>query len=123
MPHKDRNKRVEYGKTWYQAHKSEVMARSKKRQLDIREWYRAYKSTLFCADCGEDHPACLQFHHKNKEEKSFNVADVAGSASSIKALIREINKCDVLCTNCHAKRHWREVRETDNLEEIIPPEQ
>lgn len=126
MPHKDKTKRAEYsreyGKTWYQAHKGEVIERRKKRQLDIREWYRDYKKTLCCAGCGEKHPACLQFHHKSREGKSFNIADVAGRASSIKALRKEIDKCDVLCVNCHAKLHWRETHETDTWEEVIPLE-
>jgi len=123
MPYKDKNKRVEYsreyGKIWYQAHKEEVMERRKKRQPDIREWYKNYKGILCCADCGEKHPACLQFHHKNKEEKHFNIAEVADRASSIKALKEEIDKCEVLCVNCHAKRHWRERHEMNAWEEVI----
>ena len=42
--------------------------------------------------------------------------------TSIKTLIKEIKKCDVLCVNCHAKQHWRETHETDNWEEIVPGE-
>jgi hypothetical protein len=33
-----------------------------------------------------------------------------------------LKKCDVLCVNCHAKRHWREMHKTDNWEEVMPVE-
>ena len=69
--------------------------------------------------CGGNHPACLQFHHRDKSEKSFNVADRASRASSKERLFDEIKKCDVLCVNCHAKIHWRETHETDSWEEIL----
>jgi len=117
MPYKDKDQRTRhsklYGRIWYQDHKEEVMERRKQRQIQIQKWYREYKRTLSCLDCGEDHPACLQFHHKNKAEKDFNIADVASRASSIGVLLREMDKCEVLCVNCHAKRHWNEMHKTE----------
>jgi hypothetical protein len=127
MPYKDERRRKEYhseyNKGWYQRHKDEVIARRKKRQLEIRYWFMRYKSTLSCIDCGISHPAVLQFHHRNRSEKSFTIADVVRKASSLKQITDEINKCDVLCVNCHAKRHWRETHEKDSWEEIIPIEE
>lgn len=124
MPYKDKNKRIEYareyGATWYQRHKDEVMERGKRTKNEIKEWYREYKRTLYCMICGENHPACLQFHHRNKAEKAFNIADMARRPTSKKRIIDEIKKCDVLCVNCHAKRHWRETHVTDSWEEVLP---
>jgi len=126
MPHKDKDQRArynkEYGKGWYQEHKEEVIERRKRQQTEIKRWYVDYKSTLRCMICGESHPACLQFHHRNREGKSFNVADMAMRPSSKKRLLSEIEKCDVLCINCHAKLHWRETREIDTWEEVVSPE-
>lgn len=126
MPYKDKTKakehHKEYHKGWYQRHKEEVMERRKKRQVDIHDWYRRYKSTLHCADCGMNHPACLQFHHRDREDKSFALGAVAARATSIKALMKEIEKCEVLCVNCHAKRHWREKHASDSWEEIVGSE-
>lgn len=126
MPYKDKNRRTaynkEFGKKWYQAHKKEVVERRKKRQIEIKKWYDSYKSTLCCMVCGESHPACLQFHHRDRSEKSFTIGAIATRATSKKRLINEIAKCDVLCVNCHAKVHWRERHETDSWEEVIPPE-
>ena len=119
MPYKDKEKAAEYQKGWYQQHKGEVIAKRKKRQLEIRHWFMRYKSTLYCMDCGMSHPAILQFHHRNRAEKSFTIADVVRRAASIKQITNEMKKCDVLCVNCHAKRHWGESHKTDSWEEIL----
>src|SRR5579859_5983303 len=126
MPYKDSEKRRAYAKEngarWYQQHKEEVIARRKQRQLDIHNWFRRYKSSLACADCGISHPAVLQFHHRDGAKKNFNISAVVSRAKSLKQITDEIEKCDVVCVNCHAKRHWRETHETDSWEEVIPPE-
>lgn len=112
MPYKDKDQQKkyskEYGHSWYQAHKDKVIEKRKRNQGKIKEWYRYYKSQLQCSMCGENHPACLQFHHREREDKSFNVGDMARRPTSKKRLIDEIAKCDVLCVNCHAKLHWEE---------------
>jgi hypothetical protein len=101
MPYKDEQTRKEYHKNynkgWYQRHKEEVIAKRKKRQLEIRDWFMRYKSTLCCINCGISHPAVLQFHHRNRADKSFTIADVVRRATSLKQIINEIKKCDVVC--------------------------
>lgn len=126
MPYKDKDRakehHKEYHKAWYQSHKEEVIERKKKRQLEIYNWFRRYKSGLQCADCGISHPALLQFHHRDRAEKSFTISKIVSRATSVQQIMREIEKCDVLCVNCHAKRHWKENHKTDNWEEILPEE-
>lgn len=73
-----------------------------------REWYRALKSTLGCSICGESHPACVEFHHTDPSKKEFSIAHGAGQAISKERVLREIEKCDILCANCHRKLHWKE---------------
>src|SRR6266851_6679087 len=123
MPYQDKDKAKEYQKGWYQQHKEEVIARRKKRQLEIHNWFRQYKSTLYCMDCGVSHPAVLQFHHRDRAEKSFTISKVVSRATSVKQITREMKKCEVLCVNCHSKRHWRETHETDSWEELLPKKQ
>ena len=123
MPYKDKNKAKEYQREkhrrWYQEHKEVVVERKKQRQLEILNWFRRYKSSLCCVDCGISHPAVLQFHHRDKTEKSFTISKVISRAASINQITREIAKCDVVCVNCHAKRHWREMHETDSWLEMV----
>ncbi len=123
MPYKDKDKAKEYHKEyhkgWYQRHKNVVIERRKNRQIEIRNWFRRYKSTLYCMDCGINHPAVLQFHHRNRADKGFTIANVVSRATSIKQITNEMRKCDVLCVNCHAKRHWREINGNKSWDEII----
>ncbi|HBE26330.1 MAG TPA: hypothetical protein DDW33_11660 [Ktedonobacter sp.] len=124
MPYKDKEKakeyQKEYQKGWYQRHKDEVIERKKQRQQDIHNWFRRYKSTLYCMDCGISHPAVLQFHHRSRADKSFTISSIVSRATSVKQITNEIKKCDVLCVNCHAKRHWRETHGSDSWEELLP---
>jgi hypothetical protein len=61
-----------------------------------------------CQSCGENHPAACQFHHRDPTTKSFGVSTKT-LASSDKypwpVIEREVAKCDLLCSNCHAKHH------------------
>ena len=54
--------------------------------------------------CGwHGNQAALQFHHKNSKEKDFIIGNVANKSwDSIK---REIQKCILLCANCHIIKH------------------
>jgi len=110
----------EYNKGWYQRHREKILEKRKKRHQEIIEWFRRYKSTLYCMDCGENHPACLHFHHRKDEDKKFTIASVVSRANSLRQIINEIKKCDVLCANCHAIRHWRETHEFDDWTEVLP---
>ena len=110
MPYKDRDKYKEYlrqyHKGWYQRNKVKRLAQKYERKVRMYELYQQIKSELRCADCGENHPATLHFHHNNPKEKEFNIADFVKSGKSVEALYREMEKCTVLCANCHAKRHY-----------------
>lgn len=56
-----------------------------------------------CPRCGENDPACLDFHHTGDEEKSFSVSHRSWRNPAV--LQAEIAKCVVLCANCHRKLH------------------
>ena len=60
-----------------------------------------------CLSCPETHPACLDFHHRNPSEKSFNIGLTLGRVS-IRRLKLEMAKCNIICSNCHRKLHWQE---------------
>jgi len=83
-------------------------------QRDISRWWRSHKQSLACLCCGEDHPSVLEFHHRDPETKEFNVARKIRSAQTwedLQEIRQEMAKCDILCSNCHKKVHfkWREM--------------
>ena len=104
-------------------HKEHLLA-SKRWRLSNREKYlkqareygkqRALKIQLFvqqckkigCKICGEQDIACLDFHHRNQAEKEGNISVLKFRKVSIEKIQIEINKCDILCSNCHRKLHY-----------------
>lgn len=110
MPYKDKQKRVEYKKRWnkeyYSIHKQQELERVKKRKQQLRSWFNKYKENFSCSKCREKTPVCLEFHHLDKKRNSFSISESIESGGYSKAkIIAEINKCIVLCANCHRKLH------------------
>ena len=92
----------------YERHKESILSERHQEQQEIRAWYRQYKRNIMCIRCGENHPACLQFHHRDRSEKIRDLARYVFAARSLKKFIQELEKCDVLCANCHMIEHWKE---------------
>ena len=98
-----------YNREYYQRNRVHLLEkqRQKNRQFaeSRRRWLVEYKKTLSCVRCNENHPATLTFHHRESSEKSFEIGNAIGLGVSLKRLVAEIEKCEVLCANCHAKEH------------------
>ena len=115
MPYKDEQKRKEYKRKWnknyYLAHRQQEISRKNNRRNELKEWFDDYKKTLRCKKCGENNSCCLEFHHLNRTEKLFGVSElIQRRICSKKKILAEIEKCIVLCANCHRKLHSK--RET-----------
>jgi len=115
MPWKDKSKyRTEayreymrdYQRSWHQRNRAQRIAKVYERKERILEFYNQLKATLECARCGENHPATLQFHHRDPQKKDFNLSEAVNDGYSIERIKREVAKCTVLCANCHAKEHY-----------------
>lgn len=58
-----------------------------------------------CMDCRLQDPRVLQFDHRPGVEKRFSIASAVGNSTRSWALIQtEIDKCDIVCANCHIIR-------------------
>lgn len=81
-----------------------VKANEKERYKQIKEQFNEYKKTLSCEKCGEKRFYLLEFHHKDPNEKDYNISDK--TRSKFEDIKEEISKCDVLCANCHREFHY-----------------
>lgn|SRR5581483_826115 len=66
-----------------------------------------------CMDCGKTYPwFVMEFDHRDPSNKSDRVPFMAGRAS-LKRLLEEVAKCDIVCATCHRDRtfHRRECRD------------
>jgi hypothetical protein len=108
----------EYRRRHYRRNKKQYRSNVKRRRIDLRIWIRELKFKLKCSQCPEDYPACLDFHHPGNKEKSGrrghndgdNVAALVQRGCSRVRILKEIEKCIVLCANCHRKLHDLELR-------------
>lgn len=58
-----------------------------------------------CAECGMFfEPHQMDFDHRNPADKLFRVTEGRAMLMSRTRLFAEINKCDVVCANCHRLR-------------------
>jgi hypothetical protein len=69
----------------------------------LRGWLDDYKQTRGCANCDESDPRSLVFHHTG--EKRQSVSQLVSDGRQREEIEREIEKCDVLCANCHRIVH------------------
>lgn len=113
MPYKDpivrKQKAKEFNKSWYKKNKLLRRKQLDNKKLEVKNWLREYKTSLRCVICGENHPACLDFHHRDPKNKTREVSVMSEWGYSVKRILEEISKCDVLCANCHRKLHYNGV--------------
>ena len=115
MPYKDKDRyqseewkeyQRNYQRGWHQRNREKRLARSYKRKAAMNEYIQNIKNEMYCIDCGERHPAVLQFHHLNSEDKMFNIGEAVRKGFGPNKIKKEIEKCVVLCANCHIIRHF-----------------
>jgi hypothetical protein len=92
--------------TWYQdntEHAKSYQAQrrriSKKRAADLLGGV--------CERCEFDHLAALDFHHKDPSQKLFRLSEaiVRTKQYTWEQIVQEVEKCELLCKNCHAIEH------------------
>jgi hypothetical protein len=57
--------------------------------------------------CGEDRLQCLDLHHRDPSLKLFSISQMLDKVG-VEKLQTELEKCDVLCANCHRDLHHQE---------------
>lgn len=80
----------------------------------LRHMDRKLKSILVtrkggkCERCGYCYcEGALQFHHTDPSKKEFGIGSINfGGAFDINSLFNEVDKCILLCANCHAEEHY-----------------
>lgn len=70
----------------------------------VKEQAVIYKGSR-CQDChGQFHYSAFDFHHLDPSKKEMNV--LANSPTSLESVKQELDKCVLLCSNCHRARHY-----------------
>jgi hypothetical protein len=83
---------------------------NRRRIKENKEYVHWVKGQGSCADCkGTFHSCQMDFDHVNGE-KTMAVAKMAGASYSLERIIEEIEKCILVCANCHRLRTWTRLQ-------------
>jgi hypothetical protein len=93
--------------------------KQKERHNNLRKSNTEYLNSLKtpCAKCGENRKYIIQFHHLNPSSKEFDLGH--NKTYSKEHLIREVQKCVCLCSNCHDEFHYLYGRNPDDPEKSL----
>ncbi len=109
-------KKRAWDRSYYQRHKIERQVANYEKRAKLNEYVQQIKAKSGCAYCGENHPAVLQFHHRDPSQKKFNVSEfVTRQWGGMEKLKKEIEKCDIVCANCHLKYHYNHDRRQSQI--------
>lgn len=100
-----------YRRDWFLKNKEHARSKVKERKQKLREWLLELKSELRCVECGEEHIATLHFHHNDPSKKDMSICKTIQNGWSKRRILAEIEKCKVLCANCHSILHWNNLHE------------
>lgn len=106
MPYKNSEKQKKCQHEYYLKNKEKYKENTRRRRKEYKEWFLNVRRSLKCERCEEDHPGVLDFHHRDPEEKENTVSVLSTQLYPKEKILAEIEKCEVLCANCHRKLHW-----------------
>lgn len=100
-----------YSKAYYADNREEQRNRlfeiNLKARIRNREFILSYLKKHPCAVCGETDPVVLEFDHI-RDSKSLCVSRACHRMWGIPRLRKEVEKCQVLCANCHKRKTAKE---------------
>jgi hypothetical protein len=109
MPYKDKEKQRLAQAEHYQKNKELYQARQKARLNKARDYVNDIKKASKCVDCGEDNWKCLDFDHVDPKKKTKGISKMVRSRFSTERIQKEIDKCEIRCSNCHRIRTYDEM--------------
>ena len=103
----------------YSNNKEYYKNNTKQHRIVKQDWYKKHKNTLKCEKCSENHPSTLDFHHKDSNEKIKDVSTLMNRNWGLDKIQEEIDKCIILCSNCHRKFHYLEKENNIIIEDFL----
>lgn len=111
-----------YRKAWASTRPGYWAKFRRKRKANYRELLNNIKTQAGCVGCGENHVACLEFHHRDQAQKAFTISIAVARTWPLQSILAEVAKCDVICANCHRKHHYDELGKVPDRPALAIPQ-
>lgn len=92
----------------YKRNTDKYIAKKNARKAEIRQYIKDSKLGKPCTDCGVlySHYVMDYDHLSNKE---YDIGKMSSHGFSIKRVQEEIDKCELVCSNCHRERTFSRI--------------
>ncbi len=110
MPWKDKEKQREAIRNHYHENRQYYIEKAYKKRESLRKYVYELKDKTPCADCGVRYPHYVtDFDHIGEIEKIDTISRLINSGS-YKKVTAEIEKCELVCSNCHRVRTYNRLK-------------
>jgi len=100
----NRKEKLRYREQYYEKNHEEILTKQRQFYKERHQFTDDYKLSKGCSICGYNKCAsALDFHHNG--DKEFNVSRSIQEGKRLFDVKKEMEKCDVLCANCHRELH------------------
>lgn len=100
--------RQSYYQAHYKKYRDSYLQRANLRRETLKEEFRtnmlAYLSNKSCLVCKESDIRVLEFDHLDPTKKKFSISQAVKLGFTWSQVMAEVEKCQILCSNCHKKR-------------------
>ena len=97
-------------KNYYPVNRDRFFEYAKKHQKSKKDFIGKLKNKP-CSDCGKVYPPiCMDFDHIGTN-KRLNVSYLLNHGFPMEQIIKEVKKCELVCSNCHRMRTWKKMLE------------
>lgn len=97
--------KLHYNKNW-QKNRDRIDMNHYAKIESLRKQVDDFKMKHGCKYCGyKEHPICLDCHHIDPSTKVRTISSMINCKVKAETLWNEINKCIVVCSNCHRLLH------------------
>lgn len=99
-------------------HREKYNKANRDRKDKTRKLINSIREEQGCKKCGEKRYWILDFHHVDPLIKDGTISELIPT-SSLEKILKEIEKCVVLCKNCHSDFHFQERLNKITLEQFL----
>lgn len=108
------------GRKYYNDNRARQSELSNLRRIEYRKTRKEFVIKLKdkpCVDCGKKYPHyVMDFDHRSGESKLDSVSHLVNqNFLTYEQILKEVDKCDLVCANCHRIRTFTRLKNSNEL--------